>query len=672
MDIRIIPTFIFSLFLLLIGFPALSLTCENVISVDKKHDFEGALAVTYGCLSPEVDIIKNLQKHKNATIRSFFSNTFYVGAMQPKAVPKEKWLDELRKSIKAREPQSILRIIDWFDAGYENQNFKFEDLRLFDPESRAVFNIYRAAGSLVADESEDYAWQLSKIDAVGVLLQSKSIPIAADYLSYAYLNGYGVITNLELADNYNKIAAKILPEAKRYSAIIAEQEGADIETVLSYFRSAAQTGYVSAILELSEKLKDLVEYDQKYKKEFLDLFSILEVLGYAGHSEAQAAIAQSYLNGVGVSENVKIARHWYTKAAENGDLTAMQQLMTWSAEEGDYSTYIKYALSRAKWGHVEIDGYLAAILGVHASSRPEKDKLKIIQFILDHCIQNIYVGTSGVEICSNYPVRKVQFQPGQDLLIAANAPQDIKFLNDLRLQTGTYRALLIANEDYEFWSDLDTPIADVEALEETLNEDYSFDVKVLKNASRKEILSEIYHLGANAAFDDHVLIYYAGHGIVDSDTKEGYWIPSAADQSFRPDWVSNSEIRTALKSIKSKHLLVMADSCYSGTLVRSGTQITATISNSVIKRLFSKKARVAITSGGNEPVVDSLGGASHSVFAGAFLEALNNNSEFYTPASVFFSKIREKVTRQANQTPLYSNISELDDDGGEFVFKKTQ
>jgi hypothetical protein len=284
----------------------------------------------------------------------------------------------------------------------------------------------------------------------------------------------------------------------------------------------------------------------------------------------------------------------------------------------------------------------------------------------------MYVGTSGVEICSNYPVRKVQFEPGQDLLIAANAPQDIKFLNDLRLQTGTYRALLIANEDYEFWSDLDTPIADVEALEETLNEDYSFDVKLLKNASRKEILSEIYHLGANAAFDDHVLIYYAGHGIVDSDTKEGYWIPSAADQSFRPDWVSNSEIRTALKSIKSKHLLVMADSCYSGTLVRSGTQITATISNSVIKRLFSKKARVAITSGGNEPVVDSLGGASHSVFAGAFLEALNNNSEFYTPASVFFSKIREKVTRQANQTPLYSNISELDDDGGEFVFKKTQ
>ena len=90
----------------------------------------------------------------------------------------------------------------------------------------------------------------------------------------------------------------------------------------------------------------------------------------------------------------------------------------------------------------------------------------------------------------------------------------------------------------------------------------------------------------------------------------------------------------------------------------------------MIKRLFSKKARVAITSGGNEPVVDSVSGADNSVFANAFLDVLNGNVKNFLPASIVFTSIRDKVTKEANQTPVYANIRELDDDGGEFVFKK--
>ena len=91
-----------------------------------------------------------------------------------------------------------------------------------------------------------------------------------------------------------------------------------------------------------------------------------------------------------------------------------------------------------------------------------------------------------------------------------------------------------------------------------------------------------------------------------------------------------------------------------------------------MERLFNKKAKVAITSGGNEPVADSTSGSNISIFAKAFTDALSvNNSEFIA-ASALFSSIRDKVSKEANQTPQYANIRELDDDGGEFVFRKVR
>ena len=89
---------------------------------------------------------------------------------------------------------------------------------------------------------------------------------------------------------------------------------------------------------------------------------------------------------------------------------------------------------------------------------------------------------------------------------------------------------------------------------------------------------------------------------MDRVTDTAYWIPSNASRDFRPDWISSSEIMTSLKSIPSRHLLLVADSCYSGKLLRGAAPTEGNPGVAVIQRLFSKKARVAITSGGDEPV----------------------------------------------------------------------
>ena len=95
-----------------------------------------------------------------------------------------------------------------------------------------------------------------------------------------------------------------------------------------------------------------------------------------------------------------------------------------------------------------------------------------------------------------------------------------------------------------------------------------------------------------------------------------------AQKNRRSAWISNSTITDSLKSIRAKHVMVMADSCYSGRLVR-GLKVSAT-GTERFKSLAEKKARVVITSGGLEPVEDN-NGSGHSPFTDALIKSLTAN-----------------------------------------------
>ena len=100
------------------------------------------------------------------------------------------------------------------------------------------------------------------------------------------------------------------------------------------------------------------------------------------------------------------------------------------------------------------------------------------------------------------------------------------------------------------------------------------------------------------------------------------------ETNSRIQWISNTTITDALKAMAAKHILVVADSCYSGTLVR-GIDVVRPPSggerDTYLARIAQKRSRTVLTSGGLEPVSDSGGGKEHSVFAKAFLTALQEN-----------------------------------------------
>lgn len=129
--------------------------------------------------------------------------------------------------------------------------------------------------------------------------------------------------------------------------------------------------------------------------------------------------------------------------------------------------------------------------------------------------------------------------------------------------------------------------------------------------------------------------------------------PVDSDERDRVNWLANATISTELRACNARHVLVVADSCYSGKLTRS-LQVVAKESN-YYQKLARRKASVAISSGGLEPVMDSGGKGKHSVFSSAFLDFLQDNTSALDALSLF-NHIRQKVSWNADQMPEYGVI----------------
>ena len=240
----------------------------------------------------------------------------------------------------------------------------------------------------------------------------------------------------------------------------------------------------------------------------------------------------------------------------------------------------------------------------------------------------------------------------------------VKFAAFEGIDFGDYHALVIGNNDYKNLPDLKTAIGDANAVADALRDTYGYKVRLLTDATRADIIEALDQYREELKERDNLLIYYAGHGWLDEDTGRGYWLPTDAKRNRRTNWVSNATITDTLKSLQAKHVMVVADSCYSGTLTRgAGVKLRGA---NYWKRMAVKRTRVVLTSGGLEPVADSAGGG-HSPFAKAFIEALTANNAVMDGTQLF-SKIRRRVMVAAEQTPEYSDARSAGHDGGDLLF----
>ena len=244
------------------------------------------------------------------------------------------------------------------------------------------------------------------------------------------------------------------------------------------------------------------------------------------------------------------------------------------------------------------------------------------------------------------------------------------------IQFGKFYALIIGNNDYAGYPDLQTPAADAKSLELLLRERYGFKTKLLLNANRHAIMSALNELNQKLTDQDNLLIYYAGHGEIDPKSQSAYWLPVDSEAGNSANWISSQSITEYLSIMPAKHIMVVADSCYSGALTGSAIArlpegMDQAKRERWLKAMNSRKARTVLTSGGVKPVMDR-GGGEHSVFANAFLKVLRSNKRVIEDYDIF-RDVANQVKLSASkagfeQTPQYAPLQHAGHEGSPFFF----
>ena len=244
-----------------------------------------------------------------------------------------------------------------------------------------------------------------------------------------------------------------------------------------------------------------------------------------------------------------------------------------------------------------------------------------------------------------------------------------------RLGPTNYHALVIGNSSYRLMPGLKTPVSDARDVADVLKSHYGFDVKLLTDVTRDQIMAAMNEYARTLTDADRLLIYYAGHGGTKNFPPErAFWLGVDADPELPSSWLSAQTVADAIWQIHARHILLVADSCFSSVITHpTSTTLVRTDDERGTAIRWNKAARMVLTSGQNEPVVDATStDATHSQFAEIFITVLRQNSILLSGevlAHELTSRIQEYARRTGlKQTPTYSNLQDPQHKFGDFFF----
>lgn len=241
-----------------------------------------------------------------------------------------------------------------------------------------------------------------------------------------------------------------------------------------------------------------------------------------------------------------------------------------------------------------------------------------------------------------------------------------------------YYALIIGNDRYRNpWTVLPNSVRDARDVRTVLAQRLNFDTgEPLYNVTKAEILKALRTIAEKAGDDSSFLLYYSGHGYYDDATDKAFWIPVDGTRN-RATWISSDEVFASLNAIKSRHILVIADSCFAGAFDKGSKLEVFDEPPTLMLSKMKQRSRTLITSGGNEPV--SGAGKNHSIFAEYVIEGLQKLPRNVFSADKFFYEFLYTDTVLRQITPSLRDIGRtivprpsLSEAGDRFYFMRNE
>ncbi len=237
-----------------------------------------------------------------------------------------------------------------------------------------------------------------------------------------------------------------------------------------------------------------------------------------------------------------------------------------------------------------------------------------------------------------------------------------------------YHALVVGVSDYEKWPDLPNAVKDAQEVASVLSE-LGFGVTLLTDPDSLELNNALRRFAHETGNEENraLLFYFAGHGetiqLADG-TELGHIIPKdcplkAQDpMDFNRRAISMKDMEVLALMVKSRHLLMMFDSCFSGSIFN--------LVRSAPRDIVEKSAlpvRQFITAGGaGEQVPD------RSVFKEVFLSGIRDEADLnldgYVTASELGMHLQQVVVNYTRglQHPQFGKINNPKLDKGDFIF----
>jgi len=246
-------------------------------------------------------------------------------------------------------------------------------------------------------------------------------------------------------------------------------------------------------------------------------------------------------------------------------------------------------------------------------------------------------------------------------------------MKEISLYSG-YHALVVGVSDYETWPDLPNATKDAHEIARLLKR-MGFEVKTVTNPSSRELKNALndltykYGLESNRA----ILFYYAGHGETEKladGNKLGYIIPRDCPllkedpQGFVSKAISMKDMEVYSLRIRSKHVLMLFDSCFSGSLF----SLVRAVPEDITEK-STLPVRQYITAGTEDETVPD-----RSMFKRCLILGLEGDADLtrdgYITGTELGLYLSDKVVQSTSraQHPQYGKIRTPELARGDFVF----
>lgn len=241
-----------------------------------------------------------------------------------------------------------------------------------------------------------------------------------------------------------------------------------------------------------------------------------------------------------------------------------------------------------------------------------------------------------------------------------------------------YYAVVVGVSNYERWPKLPNAVNDAVEVASRLRE-LGFEVNIVLDPTSREIKTILSNMVYKIGLEENraVLFYYAGHGETETladGSKMGYLIPRDCPvferdpMGFATHAISMREIESISLRIRSKHVLMLFDSCFSGSLFA----LVRAVPDDITEK-STLPVRQYITAGReDEEVLD------RSMFKRCFLIGLEGDADLtgdgYITGSELGMYLSNTVVNYTHrqQHPQYGKINNPNLDRGDFVFVRSQ